>query len=63
MSHELGPAHWAGREIQTRDYFYFYKGLNETLAQERAQLKELEEVTSPSLLKFGVGTRFELDLP
>ena len=58
MSSELGPAHWAGREIQQRDYFYFYKGLNETLEQERAQLKELEHVTSPSLLKFGVGTKF-----
>jgi hypothetical protein len=58
MSGELGAAHWTGREIQQRDYYYFYKGLNESLEQERAQLRQLQEVTSSPLLKFGIGTKF-----
>lgn len=58
MSSELAPAHWAGREIQQRDYYYFYKGLSESLEQERAQLKEAEDITSPSLLKFGMASKF-----
>ena len=58
MSHEAGIAQWAGTQIQARDYYYFYKGVAETLAQERAQLKELGHVTEPLLFNFGVGTRF-----
>ena len=55
---EMGTAAWAGREIQQRDYYYFYKALSDTLQQERAQLKELGYVANPMLLAFGTGTRF-----
>ena len=58
MSTELGTAQWAGREIQQRDYYYFYKGMSEALEQERAQLTQLEEVSHPALLKLGVATKF-----
>ena len=55
---EGGTAQWAGTQIQARDYYYFYKGMSESLEQERAQLSQLKDVMDPTMFKFAVGTKF-----